>query len=216
MQLGQSMNNKTQNGQSPTATSEMPGEKAGHHAWSLLTAPLSGWADHLRHPSSLAQQSAPTLTPFKAPAHWPLRPGSEQGNVLLTFSPSWVPTKPHLNARLASCACSVAQPCLTLCDPMDCGPPGSSVQRISQARTLGCIAISFSQGIFPTQGSNPRLLHHLHCRQILYSWATIWPLKQFLFKSPRIQICNKVNRFCWIPQITPKRQESQFPCSAQS
>jgi len=28
----------------------------------------------------------------------------------------------------------VAQPCLTLCDPMDCSPPGSSVHGILQAR----------------------------------------------------------------------------------
>ena len=31
----------------------------------------------------------------------------------------------------------VAQSCLTLCDPMDCSPPGSSVHRILQARILG-------------------------------------------------------------------------------
>ena len=31
-------------------------------------------------------------------------------------------------------AYSVAQLCLTLCDPMDCSPPGSSVQGILQAR----------------------------------------------------------------------------------
>ena len=30
--------------------------------------------------------------------------------------------------------CQVAQPCLTLCNPMDCSPPGSSVQEILQAR----------------------------------------------------------------------------------
>ena len=30
--------------------------------------------------------------------------------------------------------CSVAQACLTLCDPMNCGLPGSSVRGISQAR----------------------------------------------------------------------------------
>ena len=34
------------------------------------------------------------------------------------------------------CACSVTQPCLTLCDTMDCSPPGSSVFRILQARML--------------------------------------------------------------------------------
>ena len=30
----------------------------------------------------------------------------------------------------------VTQSCLTLCDPMDCGPPGSSVHGILQARIL--------------------------------------------------------------------------------
>ena len=34
------------------------------------------------------------------------------------------------------------QSCLTLGDPMDCSPPGSSVQGILQARTLEWIAIS--------------------------------------------------------------------------
>ena len=33
-------------------------------------------------------------------------------------------------------ACSVAQLCLTLCDPMDCSPPGSSAHGILQARVL--------------------------------------------------------------------------------
>ena len=40
----------------------------------------------------------------------------------------------------------VAQSCLTLCDPMDCGPPGSSVHGIFQARILDWVAISFSRG----------------------------------------------------------------------
>ena len=40
----------------------------------------------------------------------------------------------------------LAQSCLTLCDPMDCSPPGSSVHGISQARILERIAISFSRG----------------------------------------------------------------------
>ena len=38
------------------------------------------------------------------------------------------------------------QSCLTLCDPMDCSPPGSSVCGISQARILEWVAISFSRG----------------------------------------------------------------------
>ena len=47
---------------------------------------------------------------------------------------------------LNSCAvlCLVAQSCQTLCDPMDCSPPGSSVHGILQAKILKWVAISFS------------------------------------------------------------------------
>ena len=54
-----------------------------------------------------------------------------------------------------------AQLCLTVCDPMDCSPPGSSVHGIFQARILEWVVIPSSR-IFPIQGSNPRLLHILH------------------------------------------------------
>ena len=40
----------------------------------------------------------------------------------------------------------VAQLCLTLCDPMDCSPPGSSAHGILQARVLEWVAIPFSRG----------------------------------------------------------------------
>ena len=40
----------------------------------------------------------------------------------------------------------VAQSCPTLCDPVDCSPPGFSVHGILQARTLQWVAISFSRG----------------------------------------------------------------------
>ena len=39
-----------------------------------------------------------------------------------------------------------AQSCLTLCDPMDSSPPGSSVQGIFQARILERVTISYSRG----------------------------------------------------------------------
>ena len=76
----------------------------------------------------------------------------------------------------------VAQSCPALCNPVDCSSPGSSVLGIVLSVTpwtvccppspwdfpgkntgVGCHALL--QGIFPTQGSNPGLLH---CRQILY------------------------------------------------
>ena len=40
----------------------------------------------------------------------------------------------------------VAQLCPTLCDPVDCSPPGSSIHGILQARILEWVAISFSRG----------------------------------------------------------------------
>jgi len=42
--------------------------------------------------------------------------------------------------------CFVAKSCLTLGDPMDCSPPGSSVHGILQAKTLERIAIASSRG----------------------------------------------------------------------
>ena len=68
------------------------------------------------------------------------------------------------------CAKSL-QSCPALCDPMDCSPLSSSVQGILQARILEWVAIS--PGIFQTKGLN---LHLLHCRWILYHWATRKPL----------------------------------------
>ena len=40
----------------------------------------------------------------------------------------------------------VAQSCPTLCDPVDCSPPGSSVHGISQARILEWVVITFFRG----------------------------------------------------------------------
>ena len=43
------------------------------------------------------------------------------------------------------CVCVlVAQSCLTLCDPMDCSPPGPFVNGILQARILEWVTIAFS------------------------------------------------------------------------
>ena len=47
-----------------------------------------------------------------------------------------------------------AKMCPTLCDPMDCSPPGSSVHGSLQARILEWVAMRSSRGIFPTQGWN--------------------------------------------------------------
>ena len=53
--------------------------------------------------------------------------------------------------------CVHAQSCAALCSHMDHSLPGSPVHGILQARILEWVASS--RGIFPTQGSNPRLPH---------------------------------------------------------
>ena len=63
------------------------------------------------------------------------------------------------------CKIRDAQSCPTLCDPMDCSPPDSSVHGILQARILEWVAISFSRG-----SSQPRDWTRVSCicRQMLY------------------------------------------------
>ena len=62
---------------------------------------------------------------------------------------------------MGPCASEVAQSCLTLCDPMDCSPPGSSVHGILQARVLEWVAISFARA-----SSRPRDRIHVSPREV--------------------------------------------------
>ena len=64
-------------------------------------------------------------------------------------------------------ACVRAQLCLTLSGPLDYSPPDSA-HGIFQARPTGVGLHFFLQGIFPTQGLNPRLWCLQNCKQILY------------------------------------------------
>ena len=67
-----------------------------------------------------------------------------------------------LQCRKVKTESEATQSCPTLCNPIDGSPPGSPVPGSLQARTLEWIAISFSRGIFSTQGSKPHLSHLLH------------------------------------------------------
>ena len=80
--------------------------------------------------------------------------------------------------------CLVAQSCLTLCDLMDCSPPGSSVHGDSSGKNIGVGCHALLQGIFPTQGSNQGFPH---CRQTLYHLSHMGsPVKENMFlKNPR-------------------------------
>ena len=80
--------------------------------------------------------------------HWPQR-----GDLYLRLSRWQVWSVPRWEVQLRIkegkiVKVLVPQSCLTLCDPMDCSPPGSSVHGILQARILKWVAISFSRRYF--------------------------------------------------------------------
>ena len=90
--------------------------------------------------------------------------------------------------------CRVAQSCLTLCDTVTCGPPGSFVHRIILARILEWVVISYSRGsswirdqihvswgscigrqiLFPESPGKPIHLSTPCQNNILYSLLFIW------------------------------------------
>ena len=61
----------------------------------------------------------------------------------------------HGSSSTIWCACLPAQPCLTLCDPLDCSPPSSAVHGILQARILEQAAMPSSRESSPP-GIEPR------------------------------------------------------------
>ena len=92
-----------------------------------------------------------------------------------------------------------AQSCLTLCDPMDCSPPGSSVHEISQARILEWVAISYSR-----ESSEPRNQTCISCisctgRWILYHCITYFPqnILYLLIFSILVESCHCYVSFLW-------------------
>ena len=77
--------------------------------------------------------------------------------------------------------CSVAQLCTTLCDPMDCSPPGSSIHGILQARILEGVVISSSGRSFQSRDWTPVSCVSCTGRLILYNWAT-WEAQEHIDK----------------------------------
>ena len=68
-----------------------------------------------------------------------------------------------------------------LCNPMDCSLPDSSVHGTLQARVLEWAAISFSRGIFPSQGSDPSLLCLLR-----------WQVHSLTTEPPGKPVCHSI------------------------
>ena len=79
-----------------------------------------------------------------------------------------------------NCCCLVTKSCPTVCNPMDCTLPGSSMGFSRKNAAVGC---HFPlQGIFPGQGSNPCLLHWQTDSLPLNHWGSpIMLLPFFIF-----------------------------------
>ena len=88
------------------------------------------------------------LTPLPIPQ--PAR-GCPERMPLPTYSPTKVCLVKAMVFPIVMYRCEgeVAQPCPTLCDPVDCSLPGFSIHGILQARILEWVTISFSRGSSP-------------------------------------------------------------------
>ena len=110
--------------------------------WPRLWAPERLPVDQLpREPKDKVTLHRPVLKGGPCVTQWDIR----------FIFPTWSDIPLALSWRLKSGSKTpvlVTQSCLTLCDPMDCSLPGSSVHGILQATILEWVAIPFSRGSF--------------------------------------------------------------------
>ena len=101
-------------------------------------------------------------------------------------SASCLPKDPWLffPSCLGVSLCSITQSCPTLCDPMDCSPPGSSVHGILQARILEWIAISSSRGSSRPSDHKTPLSHFLSNHYSFFRGGNFFFLKVTLNHHP--------------------------------
>ena len=78
--------------------------------------------------------------------------------------------RPKNKAHIHKKKSEVAQSCPTLCNPMDCSSPGSSIHGIFQVRVLEWVAIFFSRG-----SSRPRDRTQI---RIIGRYFTIWGTRE--------------------------------------
>ena len=83
----------------------------------------------------------------------------------------FLPLSPQDSHPLVCVYVLVAQSCPTVCDPMDCSPPASSVHGIFQGRILEWVTIPFSGG-----SSQPRDQTWVSC--IAGSFFTVWAMRE--------------------------------------
>ena len=79
------------------------------------------------------------------------------------------------------CCAKSLQFCLTLCDPIDCNPPGTSVHGILQARILEWVVMPLSRG--SSQPGDRTRVSYIACigRWILYNYCHLAKLEVMCF-----------------------------------
>ena len=149
------------------------------------------------------QRSPPggTLAPICEPI--PTHRRHPKHTVHLTVQSRW--------CAFFACACSVAQTCPTLCDPVDCNLPNSTARGLFQARLLDWFCHFLLQGIYPNPGSNSHCLcplcwqadslplGHLRC-----TMAWVWRAE--LSRCPKDPLCSTyspLNHCCFTVSIVP-------------
>ena len=78
---------------------------------------------------------------------------------------------------------TLTQSCLTLCDPMDCSPAGSSVHEILQTRILEWVSTSYSRGSQPCSCSVAKL-----CRTLCDLMNNSTPVLHYLLEFAQIHV----------------------------
>ena len=147
----------------------------GWAPWSTAETPRKPWGQWLEKTLQLAKHTF-SKQPQVCSGDQTLSTGSD--------NKSYEP----IQGRVAENECKailwkteVAQLCLTLCDPMDCSLPGSSVHGIFQAIVLEWTAISFSRG-----SSRPRDRIRVSC--IVDRCFTIWATREV---GAKLSLVNK-------------------------
>ena len=85
------------------------------------------------------------------------------------------------------------QLCPTLCDPMNCNPPGSSVHGILQVRILEWVAAPFSRGL-PTLGIEPTSLMSPALAGGFFTTSTMWEAHFMVWLA--LNLKNKLSPRC--------------------
>ena len=88
----------------------------------------------------------------------------------------------------------IAQSCLTLCDPMDCNPPGSCVHRILQAMIL--------EWIFPIQVSNSGLPHYKQSLHHLSHQEGPGAPQETSIQPYKLNAGNSIGQMTWFLSLT--------------